>query len=92
MIKVNQTKLLVQDILETEAKTQAGIILPNNVIKAKTMKGTVLVVGDGTPDIKIVHQPGDIVLFHPASGQKLTMDDKEYRLIEVNEVFLSGSF
>lgn len=90
MLRVNSTKLLVQDIIETEKETKSGILLPNAIIRKVSMKGTILLKGEGTPDIPIVHEVGDIALYHPAAGSKFTWDEKEVRLIDVADVFLSG--
>jgi chaperonin GroES len=90
MVSINATKVLIEDIPELTEKTQSGIIIPTTV-KAKTMRGKILIVGDGTPDIKIKHQVGDIALFHPSAGTKFTWEDREVRLVDVNEIFLSSS-
>jgi co-chaperonin GroES (HSP10) len=90
-LKINPTKIMVEDIPEVEATTKAGILLPNAVIKVPTMKGTVLLTGKGTPDIEIIYDIGDTVLYHPQAGSKLKLDEKELRLIDVSEIFLGGS-
>jgi co-chaperonin GroES (HSP10) len=90
-LKTNPTKILVEDIPEVEAVTKSGILLPNAVIKTPTMKGTVLLTGKGTPDIEIIYDIGDTVLYHPNAGSKLKVEEKELRLIDVSEVFLGGS-
>jgi co-chaperonin GroES (HSP10) len=88
-IKINPTKILVKDIEDVQEKTSGGIFIPTTV-KAPTMKGKIIKVGDGTPDMKINHQANDIALFHPSAGVKLTWENVEYRLIDVSDVFLSG--
>jgi co-chaperonin GroES (HSP10) len=88
-LKVNPTKVLIQDITATEEKTKGGLIIPG-MVKIPTMRGTIILVGDGTPDIQIKHQVGDIALFNPGAGSKLMWDDKEYRLVDISEIFLSG--
>lgn len=90
-LKVNPTKLLVEDVVEAEAVTKSGILLPNAVIKISTMKGTVLLTGKGTPDIEIIYDIGDTVLYYPNAGSKLKLDEKELRLIDVSEIFLGGT-
>ena len=89
-MKINATKVLVQDILEEEPISKGGILLPTQVIKTNSMKGKVVQVGDGTEDIKIVYNIGETVLYHPQAGQKFNFDGKEYRLIDVGEIFLGG--
>lgn len=88
-MKINNTKLLVQDIAENSKTTKAGIILADTV-KIDSMRGKVVEVGEGTPDIKIPYSVGDTVLYHPRSGSKFHLDDQEYRLVDVNEIFLGG--
>lgn len=90
LTKINGTKLLVEDIIETTQTTKGGIILPNAIIKKETMKGKVLIVGKGTPDIEIPYKTGDIVLFHPRAGQKFSYEGDELRLIDCNEVLIGG--
>ena len=89
MLKINQTKLLVEDILESVEKTPSGILIPTTV-KASNMKGKVLVVGEGTPDIKIVYEVGETVLYHPQAGLKFNYENKDLRLIDISDVFLGG--
>jgi len=89
MVIVNPTKCLIEDIAESKEKTAGGIYIPASV-KAPTMQGKIVVKGDGTKEIEIKYKVGDIVLFHPNAGTKLMWKDKEYRLVDVAEVFLGG--
>lgn len=91
MVRVNPTKIILEDIPELEASTKGGIILPTQVAKKITMRGKILLVGDGTPDIPMNHKVGDIAMYHPRAGTTFTWDDKEVRIVDVNEIFLSGS-
>ncbi len=88
MSVVNPSKVLVEDINETVEKTSTGIFIPNSV-KIPTMKGKIIIVGSGTPDIPIVHKVGTVCLFNPRAGQKLEWNGKEYRLVDAAEIFLS---
>jgi co-chaperonin GroES (HSP10) len=90
MPRVNPTKILLEDIPELESKSKGGIILPDAVLKKVVMKGKIVIVGDGTPDIPMTHKVGDIAIYHPRAGTTFVYDDKEYRLIDSNEVLLSG--
>jgi chaperonin GroES len=89
-LKINPTRILVEDISEVAEKTASGIFIPSTV-KVPTTKGTVLLTGKGTPDIEIIYDIGDTVLYHPNAGSKLKLDEKELRLIDVSEVFLGGT-
>lgn len=91
MVRINATKVLVQDIEESKEKTASGIIIPKTAQKTNTMKGKIILVGDGTDDIKINHKVGDIALFHPQAGRTLVWENKEYRLVDISEIFLSGA-
>ena len=88
--KINATKLLVNDVVTTRDKTASGIFIPTEVVKVNSMKGKIILVGSGTPDITIHYAVGDTVVFHPQAGAKFTFEDKEYRLIDVNDVLLGG--
>ena len=89
-LKINPTKVLVEDIIEAEEQTKGGILLPTQILKAKTMKGKIILIGEGTQYVKIMHKVGDIALFNPSAGTKLIWNDKEYRLVDTSEVLLSG--
>lgn len=92
-IKLNPTKLLISDLPQAEEqKTASGIIIPGSVMsKQPSMRGKIIFTGSGTKDIPIVHSVGDIALYNPRAGQKIEWNDKEYRLVDVGEIFLSGS-
>jgi co-chaperonin GroES (HSP10) len=89
-MRVNPTKLLVTDFTEVADKTASGIFIPTLVIKTDNMKGRVVITGEGTPDVKVLYKEGEVVLYHPRAGQKFTYEDKEYRLIDVSDVFIGG--
>ncbi len=92
MVKINPTKLVVLDETQpdTDQVTKAGIIVPGAIVKTPTMKGRVVVKGDGTPEIPVLHEVGSIALFNPRAGQKFEWEGKEYRIVDVSEIFLSG--
>lgn len=89
-MKVNPLKVLVTDITEVTQQTKGGILIPTNVVKVETMQGKVAIAGKGTAEIDVVWKEGDTVLFNPRSGQKVKYDNKEYRLLDVNEILLGG--
>ena len=89
-MRVNATKVLVKDFAEVEKETKSGIILPDAVVKKTVMKGKVIIVGEGTDDIKIAYDIGDTVLFQPHAGTKFTYENEELRLLDVAEVLLGG--
>ena len=88
-MRINPTRVLVTDIIETETETKSGIYIPNGVIKAKSMRGRIIQVGDGTDYVKIVHKVGDTALYTPSAGTKFTYEEVEYRLTDVSEILMS---
>ena len=88
-IKINATKLVVEDILEVSNATKGGILIPTTV-RRNNMKGKIIFKGEGLPDVPMVHNIGDTALYHPSAGQKFPYGEAELRLIDINEVFLSG--
>jgi len=85
--KINPTKVLVTDIVEDEKKTASGIIIPGTA-KTPSMRGRVVLVGRGTPEMPIEYSKGDVVYYRPMAGSKFNMDDVDYRLVDVQEIFL----
>lgn len=69
-----------------EAVTDKGIIIPD-VAQTPEMKGTVVAVGKGTSTIPMVVEVGKTVLFHHKAGNKITINDEEYRLMAQKDVF-----
>lgn len=88
-IVINPTKVLIEDLPETTDKI-GSIIIPTNV-KIASMKGVIKSVGSGTDYIKISHKIGDIALYSPRAGQEIEVNGKKFRLMDVNDVWLSGS-
>jgi len=76
--------------LKAEDKTKGGIILPDTA-KEKPQEGKVISVGKGkvlkngktiAPDVK----PGDKILFGKYSGSEVKVGDKEYLIIEADDI------
>lgn len=87
---VNPTKIVVEDfVTNEEQKTQSGIIIPGSV-KSPSMRGKILFKGDGIDGLPLVHKVGDTALYNPRAGQKFEWNDKEYRIMDAGEVFMSG--
>ena len=69
---------------EEEVKTTAsGIIIPDNA-KEKPLEGTVLAVGPDAKDEGI--NEGDKVVFGKYSGSEIILDDKEYLILNSDEI------
>ncbi|MDB9760505.1 co-chaperone GroES [Pelagibacteraceae bacterium] len=77
-------------VLDSEAKTAGGIIIPDTA-KEKPQEGEVVAVGRGGKteegkllpmDVKI----GDIVLFGKWSGTEVKIDNKEYSIMKESDI------
>ena len=77
-------------VLDSEAKTAGGIIIPDTA-KEKPQEGEVMAVGPGGKteegkmlpmDVKI----GDIVLFGKWSGTEVKIDNKEYSIMKETDI------
>ena len=76
-------------VLDSEAKTAGGIIIPDTA-KEKPQEGEVVAIGPGGKteegkllpmDVKI----GDIVLFGKWSGTEVKIDNKEYSIMKESD-------
>ena len=77
-------------VLDSEAKTAGGIIIPDTA-KEKPQEGEVVAVGPGGKteegkllpmDVKI----GGIVLFGKWSGTEVKIDNKEYSIMKESDI------
>jgi len=82
--------ILVKPV-EEEKVTGSGIVLPDTVDKEKKMEGEVIAVGPGKVlengqrsvlEVKV----GDLVLFKKWGGDEVKIEDKEYKIISVEDV------
>ncbi len=81
---------IVIEVLEAEERTAGGIVLPDTA-KEKPQKGKVVALGSGkqTEDGKRATfsvKKNDLVLFGKYSGQDITVDGKEYKIMREGEV------
>ncbi len=81
---------VIVEILKAKDKTKGGIILPDTA-KEKPQEAKVIAVGSGktlsngkviAPDVKA----GDTVIFGKYSGSEVKVDDKEYLIIEHDDI------
>ncbi|MDC0418275.1 co-chaperone GroES [Pelagibacteraceae bacterium] len=77
-------------VLDSEAKTAGGIIIPDTA-QEKPQEGEVVAVGAGAKtesgklvpmDVKV----GDIVLFGKWSGTEVKIDNKEYNIMKETDI------
>jgi chaperonin GroES len=81
---------VVVERIEAEARTAAGIIIPDTA-KEKPQQGEVVAVGSGGRDengklIPIDVKAGDRVLFGKWSGTEVKIDDVEYLIMKESDI------
>ncbi len=67
--------------METEEKTESGIIIPDTA-KEKPQQATVVEVGN---DVELVEK-GDVVVFEKYAGNEIKIDDKKYVILKEDEI------
>ena len=82
-------RLLIK-VLDSEAKTAGGIIIPDTA-KEKPQEGEVVAIGPGakTEEGKLIPMDvkvGDIVLFGKWSGTEVKIDSKEYSIMKETDI------
>ena len=70
---------------EAEEKTASGIIIPDSA-KEKPLKGTVVAVGEGTKDEKMILEEGDEVLYGKYAGTELELDGQKFLIMRQGDV------
>ncbi|WP_315181508.1 co-chaperone GroES [Alloprevotella tannerae] len=68
-----------------EEKTVGGIIIPDTA-KEKPLKGSVIAVGNGTKDEKMVLKAEDTVLYGKYSGTEVELDGEKYLIMRQSDV------
>ena len=69
-----------------EEKTASGIIIPDSA-KEKPQRGKVVAVGSGKKDEPLTVKKGDTVLYGKYSGTELTIEGKDYLIMEESKIF-----
>ncbi|MDD3807366.1 MAG: co-chaperone GroES [Candidatus Marinimicrobia bacterium] len=82
-IKPLDDRVLVEPAPQEE-KTASGIIIPDTA-KEKKHLGTVIEVGTDE-ELKKLVKKGDKVLYGKYAGEEIKFDDKEYVLLQQNDV------
>ncbi|MBE3575074.1 MAG: co-chaperone GroES [Firmicutes bacterium] len=89
-IKPLADRVVVQ-LLDTEEKTQSGIVIPDTA-KEKPQQGKVLAVGPGRWDdegkrqIPMAVKEGDHVLFAKYAGTEVKLDGEEYLILRESDI------
>ena len=76
-------RVLVQRV-EEQTTTSTGIIIPDNA-KEKPQNGKVVAISDKVKDKGFIKE-GDTVLFGKYSGTEITLDDKEYLVMNIDDI------
>jgi chaperonin GroES len=72
-------------VLDSEAKTAGGIIIPDTA-KEKPQKGIVQAVGNGTKENKMTVKVGETVLYGKYAGTELKLDGKDYLIMSESDI------
>lgn len=89
MTKLNIKPLgdrVVVEPAEAETKTATGIIIPDTA-KEKPQNGIVVAVGPGKKDEPLTVKEGDRVLYGNYAGTKISIDGKDYLIMNESEIF-----
>lgn len=89
-IKPLADRVVVKRIEEEEAKTPAGIIIPDTA-KEKPQKGVVIAVGPGRLDengkrVPMEVKVGDKVLFAKYAGSEVKVNGEEYLIMREDDI------
>lgn len=82
-VKPIDDRLLIKPI-EPETQTSGGIIIPDTA-KEKPIMGEVVAVGTDE-ELQNLFKVGDKVIFAKYGGEEITIDGKEYRIIQRSDV------
>lgn len=82
-VKPMDDRLLIKP-LEPESKTPSGIIIPDTA-KEKPIFGEVIAVGNDEELQKVV-KVGDKIIFAKYGGEEISIDGKDYRIIQRSDV------
>jgi len=78
-------RIIVRPATEEEV-TKSGIIIPDTVEKEKKEEGVVIAIGDGEKVLKLGLKDGDKVIFGKYSGEEVTIDDVEHKVLKDEDV------
>jgi chaperonin GroES len=85
MFKPLGLRVLVERV-EEEAKTASGIIIPDNA-KEKPLEGKVIAISkEVEEDENLPLKEGDKVVFAKYSGTDITIDGKEYLVLNTDDI------
>ncbi len=82
-VKPLDDRVLVE-VAEENDKTASGIIIPDSA-KEKPRMGNVVAVGTDE-DLQEKIKEGDKILFAKYGGEDITVDDKEYKIVQRGDI------
>ena len=75
--------VVVEELIKTEDKTEAGIIIPQTVKMEPQKYGKVLSIGEKVTNLKV----DDIVVFHQSGGQAVIVNGVIQRILKNDEIY-----
>ncbi|MCD6366217.1 MAG: co-chaperone GroES [Bacteroidales bacterium] len=79
-------KVLIEPLL-AEEKTAGGIFIPDSA-KEKPSKGKIIAIGKEDSEDKSELVTGDTVLYGKYTGTELQIDDKDYLILNKEDILL----
>lgn len=73
-------------VLPAPAEEKVGGIIIPDTAKEKPLNGTIVAVGEGTKDEKMILKEGDNVLYGKYAGTELECENKKYLMMRQSDV------
>ena len=73
-------------VLPAPAEEKVGGIIIPDTAKEKPLNGTIVAVGEGTKDEKMILKEGDNVLYGKYAGTELEYEGKKYLMMRQSDV------
>ena len=73
-------------VLPAPAEEKVGAIIIPDTAKEKPLNGTIVAVGEGTKDEKMILKEGDNVLYGKYAGTELEYEGKKYLMMRQSDV------
>ena len=73
-------------VLPAPAEEKVGGIIIPDTAKEKPLNGTIVAVGEGTKDEKMIVKEGDKVLYGKYAGTELEYEGKKYLMMRQSDV------
>ena len=73
-------------VLPAPAEEKVGGIIIPDTAKEKPLNGTIVTVGEGTKDEKMILKEGDNVLYGKYAGTELEYEGKKYLMMRQSDV------